>query len=243
MKLKTLFWAVPLTFLLYSTATADTIRLKNGEVVTGRIVNYAGGAFTVEIQIGSYSDRVRARIDLRDVETIEFDGRSEPATTRPSVPESRNPPTIDRSPVTKSSTPTTSTTQKAVEPPSATSASIAKELILQVPSREEWTYANVTVRRGDRISLSASGKIKLSSTKECGPEGIALDDKDKLIASSPTGSLIAVIGDDNDDFIFIGKEKEFTAARDGKLFLSVNEGNLNDNEGSFSVRIRIDPKK
>ncbi len=235
MRLK--FWTVPLVLLLYSTATADTIKLKNGEVVTGRIVSYASGAFTVEIRLGSYSDRVRARIDLRDVETIEFDGRDS-EVTRPPTPDPRpTPPPIDRSPVTKPTPP--AQPAKPVE----TDTGIAKELTLQVPSREEWTYANVNVRKGDRISLSASGKIKLSPTKECGPEGIALDDKDKLIASSPTGSLIAVIGDDNDDFIFVGKEKEFTAARDGKLFLSVNEGNLSDNEGSFSVRVRVDPKK
>lgn len=236
--MRLLFWTVPLALLLYSTAMADTIKLKNGEVVTGRIVSYAGGAFTVEIRIGSYSDRVRARIDLRDVETIEFDGRDGEVSTRTSTPEPRpTPPPIDRSPITKPTTPAQPT--KPVE----TDAGIAKELTLQVPSREEWTYANVNVRKGDRVSLSASGKIKLSPTKECGPEGIALDDKDKLIANSPTGSLIAVIGDDNDDFIFVGKEKEFTAARDGKLFLSVNEGNLNDNEGSFSVRVRVEPKK
>ena len=59
--------------------------------------------------------------------------------------------------------------------------------------------------------------------------------------SEPTGGLIAVIGDDNNEFIFVGQTIEFTATRDGALFLGVNEGNLNDNTGAFDVTVEIDP--
>ena len=55
----------------------------------------------------------------------------------------------------------------------------------------------------------------------------------------PTGALIAVIGDDNNDFIYIGELCEFTAARDGALYLGVNEGDLSDNKGSYDVKIEI----
>ena len=51
----------------------------------------------------------------------------------------------------------------------------------------------------------------------------------------PTGALIAVIGDDNDDFISIG------ARRDGVLFLGINEGNLSDNTGAYDVVIEAEP--
>jgi hypothetical protein len=57
-----------------------------------------------------------------------------------------------------------------------------------------------------------------------------------------TGSLIAVISDDNDDFILIGARREFTAQRDGVLFLGVNEGNLNDNTGAFDAVIEAEAK-
>ena len=53
----------------------------------------------------------------------------------------------------------------------------------------------------------------------------------------PTGGLIAVIGDDNDDFIFIGSSKEFIAQRDGALFLGVNEDNLGDNSGNYEASV------
>jgi hypothetical protein len=55
----------------------------------------------------------------------------------------------------------------------------------------------------------------------------------------PTGGLIAVIGDDNNDFIFIGDDLEFVAERDGALFLGVNEGILDDNTGAYDVVIEI----
>jgi hypothetical protein len=52
-----------------------------------------------------------------------------------------------------------------------------------------------------------------------------------------TGGLIAVIGADNDDFVFIGSSAEFVTTRAGLLFLSVNEGTLSDNAGSYKATI------
>ena len=72
-----------------------------------------------------------------------------------------------------------------------------------------------------------------------GPGGISLSDSKKLMGSRLTGALIAVVGDDNDDFIFIGRASEFTANHNGILFLSVNEGNLKDNSGSFLARVKV----
>jgi hypothetical protein len=59
--------------------------------------------------------------------------------------------------------------------------------------------------------------------------------------NEPTGGLMAVIGDDNNDFIFIGERKRFTVTRDGTLYLGVNEAELKDNSGSFDVTIEITP--
>ena len=70
----------------------------------------------------------------------------------------------------------------------------------------------------------------------------SLPDKDKLMGQQATGGLIAVIGDNNNDFIFVGDAKEFIAPRDGALFLGINEGNLDDNSGVFDVKIEISPE-
>lgn len=59
--------------------------------------------------------------------------------------------------------------------------------------------------------------------------------------NKPTGALIAVIGDDNDKFILIGSATDFYAPHDGRLFLGVNEGNLDDNSGAYDVLIELNP--
>ncbi len=59
--------------------------------------------------------------------------------------------------------------------------------------------------------------------------------------NEPTGALIAVVGDDNDEFLFIGASREFRAPRDGRLFFGVNEGKLDDNTGTYDALIEVEP--
>lgn len=232
------------------TANADTIKLKNGTVVKGKVISFASGSFTVALDLGS-SSQSKVILDTRDVETIEFDGRGDDTSNvssvrenisnnvpRPSAPDDDTGHKANNAP----SRPTPVITKPVTNNSSTTSTSV-KEIATQVTAKDDWTYANLTVRRGDRIRLSASGKVKLSSSRESGPEGIELEDKNKLLLDKPTGALIAVIGDDNDDFIYVGREGEFVAKRDGKLFLSVNEGDLSDNSGQFSVQVKIEPAR
>jgi hypothetical protein len=104
-----------------------------------------------------------------------------------------------------------------------------------------WTNSGLVVRRGQRLKVSASGRVSLGQNRFATADGLAnITDRDKLMRNSPTGGLIAVIGDDNDDFIFIGRGHDFVAQRDGVLFLGVNEGNLADNTGAFDVVIEAE---
>jgi hypothetical protein len=108
-------------------------------------------------------------------------------------------------------------------------------------STNGWTNSGLVVRRGQRLRVMASGRISLGQGRFSTPTGIAtLPDKAKLMQTEPTGSLIAVIGDDNDDFIAIGGRRDFVAQRDGVLFLGVNEGDLNDNTGAYDVTIEAE---
>ena len=98
------------------------------------------------------------------------------------------------------------------------------------------------VKKGQKIRIIGVGRISLGNGRYSSPSGIStLPDPQKLIKTKPTGGLIAVIGDDNNDFIFVGNTLEFVAQRDGALFLGVNEGKLTDNSGSFDVTVEIDP--
>ncbi len=102
-----------------------------------------------------------------------------------------------------------------------------------------WTNSGLVMRRGQQVHISASGRVSLGKGRFSTPTGLlSLTDFEKLMLREPTGGLIAVIGDDNDDFIFVGAEREFTAQRDGVLFLGVNEGDLTDNSGTYDAAIQ-----
>lgn len=113
---------------------------------------------------------------------------------------------------------------------------------VDIVAKRDWTSTGLIVKRGDRITINASGTVTLDQGGErtSGPEGMELSDARKLMPDHPTGALIAVISSDNDDFIFVGRSTEFIATRDGLLFLSVNEGVLADNTGSYKAVIEIE---
>jgi len=125
----------------------------------------------------------------------------------------------------------------------STAAPIALNVrVLADNTANGWTNSGWVVKKGQRIRITGSGTVSLGKNKQSPPSGLPdLDDPDKLLKGVPTGALLAVIGDDNNDFIYIGGTREFTAARDGALYLGVNEGNLKDNTGAYDVKIEILP--
>ncbi len=231
-----------LTFTLTVAAFADTIRLRDGSIIKGKIVSFGGGKFVVAI------GQRQMTYSASDVESIQFDGDSMPATVRTSS----NTPikTTDNSTIitvgqTKSNNPPltvpkVSTNQPIIAPMKPIELNVK---VLADNTANGWTNSGWVVRKGQRIRIVGSGRVSLGSGRYATPDGIAsLSDTDKLQKNQPTGGLIAVIGDNNNDFIFIGGSKEFIATRDGALFLGINEGNLDDNSGVFDVKIEISPE-
>jgi hypothetical protein len=230
-------------------AQADTIYMKNGSVLRGTVAGYSNGQFTVLLGPGSQS---RAMLVGSEIDRIEFDGSTGNASTYSQPAPSTSSPTYE--PSSPSSYPDTSTSSNAdsyspggdpgggYDPSTAQPAGgSVNEADVSVQGKVDWTPSQVRVRRGDRIRVTASGSVQLDKTgrRTSSPDGVNLPDRDKLMTSRPTGALIAVVGDDNDDFIYIGKQAEFIAARDGMLFLSVNEGELSDNSGAFRARVEV----
>jgi hypothetical protein len=219
--------------------SADTIRLKNGQTVTGKIVKYDNRKFTIVYERAS--PETQATIALEDVDSVEFDGRPLPSgyasaggrDTGEDRLRPTNPPD-DAAPAPRpGGRPGARPDGPDGGPESAT------ERTLTVAAKDDWTYARIDVQRGDRIRITANGSVRLNSRLESTPDGVEVEDKNKLMPGRPTGALIAVIGDDNDDFIFVGGSREFMAQRSGKLFLSVNEGDLSDNSGGFEARVQV----
>lgn len=234
-------------------AFADTIRLKDGSIIKGKIVSFTGGKFTIVIGDGSRQREMSFRAD--EVESIVFESGNLPvadntnqtrnndnSTIIPAGQTSRtnNPQTT--SPKVSNPTPTTQTTTSSTTTTSKSEPIRINVKVLADNTANGWTNSGWVVRKGQKIRISSSGRVSLGSGRFSTPSGISsLPDNDKLVKNGATGALIAVIGDDNNDFILVGEQREFIAERDGALFLGVNEGNLNDNSGAFSVTIEIDP--
>ncbi|HWP43994.1 MAG TPA: hypothetical protein VNO14_12200 [Blastocatellia bacterium] len=254
-------------------AQADTIHLKNGSVIKGKVTSFADDQFIVLLDAGSGRYLSRAMIYMGDVSRIEFDsapaaGATDSApteqaassappatasTTRTDTPVETQP--IAREPQDTSTsrepeparpekTPTTSLPVTEISDAERTPRKLTGPVRTQsvdVAARRDWTSTGLILKRGDLVRITASGTVTLDQAggRTSGPEGIDLPDPRKLMSDQPTGALIAVISADNDDFIFIGRSAEFTATRDGLLFLSVNEGVLSDNSGSYKAIVEV----
>jgi len=209
---------------------ADTLKMKNGTTIKGKVTKFNNKEFTILID-GSNS---RAIISADDIESIEFDGSSPAAN----VPVNKPPQATNRP--TQPTNPNEDNEDSDVTHGNKGSVPNIRSVTVAIPAREDWTSTGLIVTKGQKVRISASGQVDLGSGRKSGPDGIAVDDKDRLMPNYPTGGLIAVIGDDNDNFIFIGKSGEFVAQRSGRLFLSVNEGNLKDNTGTYSARVEVE---
>lgn len=235
-------------------AFADTIRLKDGSIIKGRITTFTDGRFVVVI--GEGERRREMSFAVGEVESVSFDNPAmarTPASTSGAV--QRTPPKVvvsDPAPAVRepeTETPrTASVNPLPANPTPIVKASIAKPIEVSVKvfadnTSNGWTNSGWVVKKGQRIRITGSGEISLGKGNKTTAGGsYDLEDEAKLLKAVPTGALIAVIGDDNNDFIYIGSSREFVAERDGALFLGVNEGNLNDNSGAFEVKVEIDPQ-
>jgi sRNA-binding regulator protein Hfq len=330
---KRFFVALMALALAAPVAQADTIHLKNGSVLKGKVASFADDQFIIMLDTGSGRYLSRAMVYVGDVARIEFENAPAGASEGVSHDTTPAPRTVDATPV-RANDPATSNTDSArdttpprdtaaprdsarspllpdtprntppekqprdtdtteappsrqpdsapaekpaeskptrsfdrpadADKPAATApaettppaeaerpaprklAGAVRAATIDVVGKRDWTSTGLIVKRGDRIRINASGAVTIDPVtgRTAGPEGTTdLTDPKKLMPDQPTGALIGVIGADNDDFLFIGKSSEFTATRDGLLFLSVNEGNLSDNVGSFKAVIEVASQK
>jgi hypothetical protein len=234
--------AVVLVLSLIVSIFADTIRLKDGSVIRGQVIDFKDQQFTILIGAGSKGRRSRTSIYVEDIESIEFDsattaaaaslanesmssGNREPVSQPP-----RSNPQIDTTSSPRPTSPSTSPTFFTI-----------KVAVRADNANNGWTNSGLVVRRGQRLRISSSGRISLGRGRFATPIGLStIPDNEKLMRNEATGALIAVVGDDNDDFILVGTRRDFVSQRDGVLFLGVNEGDLNDNTGTYDVVIEAE---
>jgi hypothetical protein len=107
-----------------------------------------------------------------------------------------------------------------------------------VPLESNWMDTGVDLRRNEKVQITASGTILAGRTRIT-PDGLRSTDPNSPLPRAAEGKLIGSIGNDRDAPIFeLGSNIEFTADRDGRLYLTANRGSYTDARGNFSVQIR-----
>ena len=236
---------------------ADTIRLKDGTVLKGKVITYGQRKFVITVSIGGSASQYS--VPVEEVESVEFDGDlasgsriqaqgSTPTDTTSSITRAPiSPPREVARPASEQGEPAPSIPAPTTEPVRDSAVGDANtglittiaEKTVSVAAANDWSSTEIRVQKGQRIVINANGEVDLGNGQRSGPEGTASNDARKLMIDRPTGSLIAVVGDDNDDFVFVGNSTEFTSKHNGILFLSINEGNLKDNAGAFVARVKV----
>jgi hypothetical protein len=240
--------AVALVFALIVPAIADTIRLKDGSVIRGQVIGFKDQQFIILIGAGSKGRRSRTSIYVEDIESIEFDSATTAAAATLANEEvsSGNAAEPISQPPRPNPQPDLGTTNRRATGSPAGVGSSPTFFTIKVSVRADnanngWTNSGLVVRQGQRLRISSSGRVSLGKGRFSTPGGVStIPDNDKLMRTEATGALIAVVGDDNDDFVLIGNRRDFVAQRDGVLFLGVNEGDLNDNTGTYDVVIEAE---
>ena len=251
-----LVWMVLIWGGIAATGKADVVRLKDGTVLRGKVLSFSQRRFTITVTFGGSTSQFVISAD--EIESIDFDGSdggalagrgplgatvppgaSAPkgaAAPRASTGGATSPPRVAKSGVE-------SPPEAGRVTPGGTAGATSRVLVektVTVPAAADWTSTEIRVQKGQLIVLNASGEVDLGNGRRTGPTGIdALPDNGKYLAGQATGGLVAVVGDDNDQFHFIGRSSEFVAEHNGILFLSVNEGTPRDNSGSFVVQVRV----
>ena len=192
-------------------ALADTIYLRDGRQIRGTLLGFINGRFVM---------RVEPRYST-----------SPTATTNPEVARNRTyegeiqyfrPSDIDRIEIDGRSLDDARYEVKSVD----------------VGLEPNWIDSGIDVRRGEQVLVTASGVIIVGRGR-ISPDGLPRNDPSAPLPNANEGKLIGAISDDpRAPIIELGSSRDFTADRDGRLYLTVNRGSYSDARGTFSVQVR-----
>ena len=114
-----------------------------------------------------------------------------------------------------------------------------REREVNVNASIAWNDTGVTVREGQNVYFTASGRVRWGPGRQDGPAGEHGSPRQdgRPIPSRPAAALIGRVGNSSDVF-FIGDETAAIRMRaSGRLMLGVNDDMLGDNSGAFRVTV------
>src|SRR5688572_23250239 len=216
MTMRKIIFALLITLATISVATADTIYLRGGTTLRGTVLGFINGRFAIQLTAA-------ATVPVRPNDNRSQTGAA--ATTRTVAAGEvlfLRPRDIEKLEIDGRSLDDARYQTRTVD----------------VSLSPNWIDTGVDVRRGERIRIDATGTI-YANRMRITPAGLTRRDPTAPLPNVAEGKLIGVIGNDFDSpIIEIGSGGEFTADRDGRLYLTINRSNYTDARGAFSVRVR-----
>jgi hypothetical protein len=201
--------ALTIVLLAATFAVADTIYLRDGRTIRGTLLGFVNGRFVV---------RVSSRLGPASIPSNNRDSRN---TDEGEIQYFR-PDQVDRIEIDG----------RALDDARVETRSV------QVTLDSNWIDSGVDLRRGEKVQISASGVITVGRSRIT-PDGLRSTDPTSPLPRAAEGELIGAIGDDpRAPILELGSSREFTADRDGRLYLTANRGSFNDARGSFTVQIK-----
>src|SRR6267143_5397730 len=208
--MKKIIFALLITLATISVAAADTIYLRGGTTLRGTVLGFINGRFAIQVTAAG-------TLQLPSSNNRNQTGSST-ATTRTVSPGEvvfLRPRDIDRIEIDGRSLDDARYQTRTID----------------VSLGPNWIDTGVDVRRGERIRIDASGTI-YANRMRITPAGLSTTDPNSPLPRAAEGKLIGVVGKDFDSpIIEIGSGGEFTADRDGRLYLTSNRGNYTDAGG------------
>jgi hypothetical protein len=208
--------AIALGLLTGTCLNADTLVLRDGTQINGRLIEVRNN--TIEFEPNRRGQSTM-RVNRRDVRRIEFEngydgGGYDTGYDRPGSGYDRP------------------------GRPGGNDYGGQREREINVQARERWIDTGIDVRGGQVVRFQASGRVRWGPGRQDGPEGEdnSPHNPGRPIPSRPAAALVGRI--DNDSPFFIGSDNSPIRVRSsGKLFLMINDDVLEDNSGSFRVVI------
>jgi hypothetical protein len=206
--MKKIILALAIVIATVSIAAADTFYLRDGRTVRGTLLGFVNGRFVV---------RVENRYTTANPDSNIQRNRDSQADIQYFRPEE-----IERIEIEGRSMDEARWETKEV----------------QVGLESNWIDSGLYVRRGEKVQVSATGVITVGRNRIT-PDGLRSSDPRAPLPSASEGKLIGAIGNDaNSPIIELGSNHEFTADRNGRLFLTANRGTFADAHGAFDVQIK-----
>lgn len=196
--------------------SADTLVMRNGRRVNGRLVSANGSQLEFEEQNGRRSNTIR--VDTRDVRSIEFDDNG--SGSGGGGWDNGN----------------SGGNSGGGWGGDGGNQGGMREREVMVDSREEWTDTGISVRPGQRVRFQASGKVRWGPGRTDGPDGEknSPHNAGRPMPSRQAGALIGRVEQESPFFVG-GDSGEIRVRGGGRLYLSINDDYRQDNSGSFRV--------